>query len=146
MPPFFVAVQEEGGVHLNAMGTRLEQMLGIETTDITVVYEGDGIGLAGVDDELYLWDGTFAYKIGSHPYEPCTYLLRDGAICTTIHNAFDQREIYGLVKRGGILRSITGNEYDLPGICGFLAFAAQHFTDVDISYAEGKFAIEKLKA
>ena len=146
MPPFFVAVQEEGGVHLNAMGTRLEQMLGIETTDITVVYEEDGIGLADVDGELYLWDGTFAYKIGSHPYEPCTYLLRDGAICTTSHNAFDQREIYGLVKRGGILRSITGNEYDLPGICGFLAFASQHFTDVDIIYAEGKFAIEKLKA
>ena len=133
-------------MHLNTMKTRLEKELGIEIADMTVFYEEDRIGLAGVGDELYLWDGMLAYKINSHPYEPCTYLLCDGAICTTIHNAFDQREIYGLAKRGCILRSITGNEYDLPRLCSFLAFAAQHFTEVDIGYVEGKIAIEKLKA
>ena len=131
---------------MNALKTRLEQSLGIETTDMTVFYEEDRIGLAGVGGELYLWEGTFAYKIGSHPYEPCTYLLRDEEICTTIHNAFDQREIYNLAKRGGSLRSVTGNAYDLPRLCRLLAFAAQHFTEVDIGYAEGKIAIEKLKA
>ncbi|MBP5200177.1 MAG: hypothetical protein J6Z82_05965 [Schwartzia sp.] len=118
---------------------------GAGTADMTVFYDEDGIRLADVDGELYLSEGTRAYKIGSHPYEPCIYLLRDGEICATIHNAFDQREIYNLAKRGGSLRSVTGNAYDLPRLCRLLAFAAAHFTDVTIDYAEGRIAIEKLK-
>ena len=97
------------------------------------------------DGELCLRDGADLYQISSHPYEPCTYLLRNGNIDAVIHNAFDESSIRRAAETKGAIRAITGAEYDADRLCRFLAFAAKHCPNHDISYVEGKMAIEKLK-
>ena len=62
-----------------------------------------------------------------------------------IHNAFDSEEIRGLAERGGVIRSISGNEYDIGRVMRLLAFAVRFRPDVDVSYLEGKIAIETLR-
>ena len=98
-----------------------------------------------VDGKLCLRDGTELYQVCSHPYEPCTYLLRSGNIDTTIHNAFEETSIRRIAENKGTLRAVTGAIYDADRICRLLAFAAKNCPNHDISYVEGKMAIEKLK-
>jgi len=111
-----------------------------------LLYSEGNLLLAEADGDLYLWDGNLAYKIGSHPYEPCTYLMRNDIIFTVIHNAFGVGEIRCLAKNGGTTTSISGNNYDIGRLCRLLAFAAENCPDTDISYVESKMAIEKMKA
>jgi|GEM_PF-2250403 len=118
--------------------------LNIEISELAVFFDEDGIVLAQAGKDLYLYDGTLVYKIGSHGYEPCTYLMREGGVSTAIHNAFNESEILSLAKRGGVIRTVTGTEYDMERLCRFLAFASA-FSDCGIDYVEGKMAIEKLK-
>ena len=124
---------------------RLEKDLDTTIRELTVYFDGDGIVLARGDGDLYLLDGSAVWKLGSSGYEPCTYLLRGGRVCTAIHNAFTEGAILALAKNGGTLRSVTGTEYPLGRLCRLLAFAAR-FADCGIDWLEGKLAIETLKA
>ena len=110
-----------------------------------VLYSVEDIALIDVDGELYLRDGGNMYQIQSHPYEPCTYLVREGNIAATIHNAFESSTIRRVAEERQPIRAVTGAEYDVDRLCRFLAFAARRCPDHDISYVEGKMAIEKMK-
>jgi len=118
---------------------------GIPVRSVTPLYREGEILLADVDGDLYLWDGSCAYRIGSHPYEPCTYLLRGGGISAAIHNAFEADTIRFAAESGETVRSITGNDYGIGRICRLLVFAAKDCPDSDIGYVEGRIAIEKMK-
>ena len=110
-----------------------------------VLYSVEDIALMDVEGELCLRDGGNLYQIHSHPYEPCTYLVREGNIAATIHNAFESSTIRRVAEERKPTRAVTGAEYDADRICRLLAFAARRCPDHDVSYVEGKMAIEKMK-
>ncbi len=112
---------------------------------VKVLYSIEDIALMDVDGELCLRDGENLYQIHSHPYEPCTYLVQEGNIAATIHNAFESSTIRRVAEERQPVRAVTGAEYDADRICRFLAFAAKRCLDHDVSYVEGKMAIEKMK-
>ena len=99
--------------------------------------EGD-LFLVDYGNELYLIDQD-AYLITSHPYEPCLCISQDDEVIVTIHNAFDTKEIYELAEKGGTIRMISGQEYDLQSIGDLLSYALKLKEDsMDISYLEGR--------
>ena len=110
-----------------------------------VLYSVEDIALMDMDGELCLRDGGYLYQINSNPYEPCTYLVRDGNIAATIHNAFESSTIRRVAEDRQPIRAVTGAKYDADRLCRFLTFAAKHCPDHDVSYVEGKIAIEKMK-
>ena len=110
-----------------------------------VLYSAEDIALMDVDGELCLRHGGNLYRIHSHPYEPCTYLVREGNIEATIHNAFETSTIRRAAEENQPIRAVTGAEYDADRLCRFLAFAAKRCPNHDVSYIEGKMAIEKMK-
>jgi hypothetical protein len=112
--------------------------------EMTLYREGD-LALTEEDGQLFLRAGTEAYRLASHPYEPCTCLYRGDKLSAVIHNAFTAEEIASLAKNGGTTRAVTGSRYDIGRVCRLLAFAAERCPDCDISYAEGAVALEALK-
>lgn len=112
---------------------------------VKVLYSVKNIALMDVDGELCLRDGGNLYRIHSHPYAPCTYLVRERNIAATIHNAFESSTIRRVVEERQPICAVTGAEYDADRICRFLAFAARLCPNHDIGYVEGKMAIEKMK-
>ena len=108
------------------------------------IYYNDGRIVLVEDNDLYLIVQGLVYQIGSHGYEPCTYLIREGMINTTIHNAFTSETILSLARDNKTCKAITGTVYDLGRMCRMLAFASS-FADCSIDYVEGKMAIERLK-
>ena len=87
------------------------------------LYSVEDIALMDVDGELCLRDGGTLYRIHSHPYEPCTYLVQEGNIAATIHNAFESSTIRRVAEERQPIRAVTGAEYDADRLCRFLAFA-----------------------
>ncbi len=110
-----------------------------------VLHSTGDTALLLADGELWLRDGADLYQVCSHPYEPCTYLLRNGNIDAVIHNAFEASSIRRVAEEKGAIRAVTGAEYDADRLCRFLAFAAKHCPNHDVSYVEGKMAVQKLK-
>lgn len=114
-------------------------------TGETILHQTGGFTLSEKGENLFLYSGTRVYSITSTPFEPCTFLKLDEHILSTIHNAFDCREILSLAQEGGTLHAVTGCEYDLPRLCRMLAYAAANPGDYSIEYVEGKLAIEDMK-
>ena len=117
--------------------------LSCDIENITIFYDNQKMILAEVNKELYFYNGTNAYRICSHPYEPCTYLIKNDIVCTTIHNAFNFEEILSLAKNNGVIHSITGIDYNLHMICELLLYASK-YNDCDISYIENVINLNKL--
>lgn len=113
--------------------------------DRTLYREGD-LALTETAGELILHAAGSAYRLASQPYEPCTYLFEGETLRSAVHNAFTLDVLRALAERGGTIRSVTGNAYDIGRVCRLLAFAAEHCPDHDFSYAEGAVALEALKA
>ena len=111
----------------------------------TLYREGE-LALTEEEGELTLQAGGNAYRLASHPYEPCTYLYCGERRAAAIHNAFTLEEIRSLAEKGGTVRAVTGSEYGIGRVCRLLAYAAANCPDCDISYAEGAVALEGLKA
>ena len=111
----------------------------------TLYREGE-LALTVDNGELFLHAGGSAYRLASHPYEPCTYLYQGEALRAAVHNAFTLEELRALSETGGALRAVTGSEYDLGRVCRLLAYAAEHCPDHDLGYVEGAVALEGLKA
>ena len=117
----------------------------MNTKETSVLFQKDDILLAGTDEELHLADDLNTYRISSHSYEPCTYILRPDGKTTVIHNAFDVKEIYDAAENGATLTSLCGHEYDTEGICRLLLYAAEISQEsFDIAYLEGRYFISIL--
>ena len=62
------------------------------------------------------------YLLGSHPYEPCLYLIRDGKPYRTLHNAYTTEELREAFSTGKtVIDGFTGIEYDAEAFCRVLA-------------------------
>lgn len=63
------------------------------------------------------------YELTSHPYEPCTYIRKDGMIIRVLHNGFDVYDLPERFEAGETLTGIDGKEYDEEQFCAVLKAA-----------------------
>ena len=96
------------------------------------------------DGRLCLTDGLQTYEITSHPYEPCLYLKDPGGWTVVVHNSYEAEWIASLSGTYRTLRSITGNAYDLEGLCRLMLLAGREGEDTDISDLEALDVMERL--
>lgn len=88
------------------------------------------------DGEVVFLYGDTEYTLGSHPYEPCLYIKKDGAILRTLHNAFTEDELPERFAEGESLLGIDGKEYDREGFCRVLAAAlGSERSEMDFPFA-----------
>lgn len=85
------------------------------------------------------------YRLSFHPYGPCTYIETGDDTYITIHNAFDPYQVIESFAKGSVISSISGVVYDPEDFCIMLHTALKINADSDISYVEGKIAVDKLK-
>ena len=87
------------------------------------------------NDVVFLYDEC-EYVLGYHPYEPCLYIKKDGAILRTLHNAFTVDELPERFAQGETLLGIDGKEYDREAFCKTLIAAiATGRTEMDFTFA-----------
>ena len=124
----------------------LENMNNCNPGAITPLYQEKTVLLADADGKLYFREGEKAYLLSSHPAEPCLFIhLKDGT-CIAIHNSFTTSEIYTAAQNHGIIHMVTGNDYDIKGVCRLLREAVRLAREwIDIHYLEGCCFIEQLK-
>ena len=99
----------------------------------------DGDLLLGkVGEEYYLYQGEQSFQLSDHPYEPCLYVKSAQGSTITVHNSFTLDELCRVAKTNGTVRMITGDEYDMRGVCMLLRKAlALSMESVDVGYLEG---------
>ena len=110
-----------------------------------ILYQDGRVRLWEEDGELRFCDGAKDFAVTSYPYEPCLYLTDAGGRKIVIHNSFEADWIASAAREGGTLRSLTGREYDIVGLCALLRIAAGEWFDMDIDHAERLYAIERQK-
>lgn len=88
-------------------------------------------------DVLFVYNGV-EYELGDHPFEPCTYIKKDGKIICTLHNAFTVYDLPEWFADGKSLQGIDGKEYDETAFCKVLAASIDSGrTDMDFPFAAG---------
>ncbi len=110
-----------------------------------VVYRDERYVLGLGSGQPYLIAEGKRYSLSCHPYEPCTYVEDESGVILTIHNAFDPQHVLEAFSQERTVASITGKKYGPREFCVMLAFAAERFSDTDISYVEGSMAIDALE-
>lgn len=90
------------------------------------------------DEDVVFQYGNAEYTLGSHPYEPCLYIKKDGRTLRTLHNAFDAYELPERFAAGEILTGIDGRKYDSDAFCKVLAAAIDSDrSEMDFPFAAG---------
>lgn len=111
-----------------------------------ILYQDGRVRLWEEDGNLRFYDGTEDYAVTSYPYEPCLYLTDAGGCRIVIHNSFESDWIASAARESRTLRSITGKEYDIAGLCALLRIAAGEGIDMNIDDAERLYAEEQSEA
>ena len=110
----------------------------MEKEPVKTIYQ-DGDLVLGQREETYILSiGNQIFELSDHPYEPCLYLKDAQGIIVTVHNAFTVDELCKAAQNSGSIRMITGNTYDMQGICRLLRKAVTlPQGSADIGYVEG---------
>lgn len=102
------------------------------------LYRRGGIRLDETDEGMILSAEGVSCRLTSHPWEPCLYIRLPDGRTLTLHNAFETREIGEAARSGGTVRMITGQSYDIAGLCDLLICAVRlNRESADIGYVEG---------
>ncbi|MBR0137097.1 MAG: hypothetical protein IJM15_01675 [Erysipelotrichaceae bacterium] len=111
------------------------------------LFDNGRYALCRGEDGLSFVEGETVYDLSCHAYEPCFYLNeKESAESVIIHNSFTVSEIIRLSETGGKTMMITGNRYDLEGVCHLLHLAVScGYDSTDIGYLEGLWVMEKLE-
>ncbi len=114
---------------------------------IEILYAGDGCSLFLRDSWLIFRNGENEYDVTSHGYEPCLYLRRSDELePVTVHNFLEADDLIRIHRQDCGFTMITGNSYDLEGVCHLLHIAANNGgRSLDIGYLEGQWVLEKLE-
>lgn len=103
----------------------------------TIFQDGDFL-LGKCEEQYYLFYGEQSCQLFDHLYEPCLYINAAQGNSITIHNSFTLDELCRAAKTNGTIRMITGDEYDMQGICMLLRKALTLSKEsVDVGYLEG---------
>ena len=107
-----------------------------ESTE-TIYQDGDLL-LRKYEGQYYLFIGEQSCQLSDHPYGPCLYIKAAQGIFITVHNSFTLDELCRAAETNGTIKMITGDEYDMQGICMLLRKALTLSKEsVDIGYLEG---------
>ncbi|MCR4949790.1 MAG: hypothetical protein K6A40_00535 [Solobacterium sp.] len=102
----------------------------------TIFQDGDFL-LRQSDGTYYVSIADQTYLLSDHLYEPYLSMKSEKGMMI-IHNAFTLDELCRCAKTDGTVEMITGNAYNMKGICRLLRKAAALSRDsVDIGYLEG---------
>ena len=95
-------------------------------------------GFVYEDVKMYYEYRGDRYLLGSHPYEPCLYLVRNGSCVCMLHNAFTVEKLRDTFSAGGTLTDgLTDRTFDAEAFCRVLAFAIDSKQEeMDLPYAE----------
>ena len=113
---------------------------------LNVIFQEGDLCLGEAAGRTYLVDGERSVLLSDHPYEPCLYVKSSDGAMMTVHHAFTVEELRRTAQEGRSIRMITGNEYDIRGVCRLLLKALElGRDDVDIGYVEGSVFLDHLK-
>ena len=114
--------------------------------ELIVVYQEKDLILGEKEGRLYLLFGEESFLLTDYPFEPSLSMKSSHGKLTTIRHAFTVDELRHLASAGGTMRLISGNAYDIHGICKRLRKAAELSMDsVDSSYLEGRCFMDYLQ-
>jgi len=102
------------------------------------IYQDGDLLIGKYEEQYYLFKGEQSCRLSDHLYEPCLYIKAGQGIFITIHHAFTLDELCRTAKANGTIKMITGDEYNMQGICMLLRKALMLSKEsVDIGYLEG---------
>ena len=102
------------------------------------IYQDGDLLLGKCEEQYYLFKGEQSCQLFDHLYEPCLYIEATQGSFITVHNSFTLDELCRAARTNGTIRMITGDEYDMQGICMLLLKALTLSKEsVDIGYLEG---------
>lgn len=105
---------------------------------LETIYQDGDLLLGEYEGQYYLFRGEQSCRLSDHPYEPCLYIKTTQGIYITVHNSFTLDELCRAAKTNGTIGMVTGNEYDMRGICMLLRKALDLSKEsVDVGYLEG---------
>ena len=105
---------------------------------LETVYQDGDLLLGKHEEQYYLFKGEQSCRLSDYPYEPCLYIKMAPGIFITVHNSFSLDELCRAAKMNGTIKMITGDEYDMKGICMLLRKALTLSKEsVDVGYLEG---------
>ena len=111
----------------------------------TIYQDGDPL-LGKYEEQYYLFNGEQSCRLSDYPDEPCLYIKAAPGIFITIHHSFTLDELCRAAKTNGTIKMITGDEYDMQGICMLLRKTLTlSMESVDIGYLEGCCFMDYLK-
>ncbi len=111
----------------------------------TLFQDGDLL-LGKYEEQYYLFQGEQSFQLFNHLYEPCLYIEAAQGDSITVHNSFTLDELCRASKTNGTIRMITGDEYDMQGICMLLRKALTLSKEsVDVGYLEGCCFVDYLE-
>ena len=113
---------------------------------LETIYQDGDLLLGKYEGQYYLFKGEQPYLLAGHPYEPCLYIKAAQGILITVHNSFTLDELCRAAETNGTIKMITGDEYDMQGICMLLRKALTLSKEsVDIGYLEGRCFMDYLE-
>ena len=111
-----------------------------------IIYSSGDLLLGQSGETYYLRTGEQSYQLSSNSYEPCLYIEGPDGFCITIHHAFTLDELCRTAQTNGSMEMITGDKYDMQGICMLLRKALTlSMESVDIGYLEARCFMDYLE-
>lgn len=84
---------------------------------------------------LFAYQGI-SYELTDHPYEPCLYLIKDGRIVLTLHNAFTVQTLADRFQNGETVTAVNEKSYTEEAFCRVLEAALESGrTETDFPFA-----------
>ena len=118
----------------------------METESMRIIYSDGDLLLGQSGENYYLRTGERSYKLSSYSFEPCLYIEGPDGFCITIHHAFTLDKLCRTAETNGPIEMITGDKYDMQGICMLLRKAlALSMESVDIGYLEARCFMDYLE-
>lgn len=111
-----------------------------DITDIEsmrIIYRDGDLLLVQSGEKYFLCTGERSYRLSSYLYDHCLYIKGPDGFYITIRHAFTLDELCRAAQTNGSMEMITGDEYDMKGICMLLRKALTlSMESVDIGYLE----------
>lgn len=109
----------------------------MEIESMKIIYRDGDFLLGQSEGKYYLCTGEQSYRLSCDSHGSSLYIKGSDRFCITIRHAFTLDELCRAAQTNGSIEMITGNEYDMQGICMLLRKALTlSMESVDIGYLE----------
>ena len=109
-----------------------------------ILYRDDDFLLKQSEGKIFFQDQS--YELLDYAFEPYLCIRIEGGSFITIHNSFSLKTLCQAAETNGSITMISGDEYDMMGICMLLRKALTLAMDsVDLTYLEECCFLDHLK-